>query len=127
MRALVDVLHPKQAHFWRPLVARWRARGDAVLVTTRDKDITHRLREAFRGRSALRAGLLSADRGGGGGGGRAPAEPYAVVRLVRWAAAHDVAEAGFTREHAMELVAGLARRMRVLLTSEAEPPPEIRE
>jgi len=65
MRALVDILHPKQAHFWRPLVERWRARGDEVLVTTRDKDITHRLLQEFgleytcvsRQSTGLRAGL----------------------------------------------------------------------
>ncbi|RME50296.1 MAG: DUF354 domain-containing protein [Caldilineae bacterium] len=47
MRILVDILHPKQAHFFRPLIVRWQARGDTVQIVTRDKDITHLLLRRF--------------------------------------------------------------------------------
>jgi len=47
MRILVDILHPKQAHFFRPLITRWQRRGDAVQIVTRDKDITHLLLRQF--------------------------------------------------------------------------------
>jgi uncharacterized protein len=46
-RILVDILHPNQAHFFRPLIEQWRGRGDVVRITTRDKDITHELLDAF--------------------------------------------------------------------------------
>ncbi len=48
MRILIDVLHPKHAHFFRPLVRRWIKKGHVVKVTTRDKDITHELLDLFR-------------------------------------------------------------------------------
>ena len=47
MRILVDILHPKQAHFFRPLIQDWQRRGDVVQIVTRDKDITHQLLERF--------------------------------------------------------------------------------
>jgi uncharacterized protein len=47
VRILIDIHHPKHAHFFRPLVRRWQARGDAVQIVTRDKDITHRLLDLF--------------------------------------------------------------------------------
>jgi predicted glycosyltransferase len=47
MRILVDILHPKQAHFFRPLIIKWRERGDVVHIVTRDKDITHQLLDGF--------------------------------------------------------------------------------
>ncbi|MFI5364855.1 MAG: DUF354 domain-containing protein [Candidatus Binatia bacterium] len=47
MRILLDISHPKQVHFFRPLIRRWQARGDAVQIVTRDKDITHRLLELY--------------------------------------------------------------------------------
>jgi hypothetical protein len=47
MRILLDIPHPKDAHFFRPLIRRWQARADAVHIVTRDKDITHRLLDLF--------------------------------------------------------------------------------
>jgi uncharacterized protein len=47
VRILVDILHPKHAHFFRPLVQRWIGKGHAVKVVTRDKDITHELLDLF--------------------------------------------------------------------------------
>ena len=47
MHILVDILHPKQAHFFRPLIAHWQGRGDRVTIFTRDKDITHQLLDEF--------------------------------------------------------------------------------
>jgi len=54
-----------------------------------------------------------------------PDEPYAVVRFVRWSAAHDRGEAGLTPADAVTLVQELSRRMRVYLSSEAPPPPAL--
>jgi uncharacterized protein len=47
MRILVDILHPKQAHFFRPLITAWQQRGDVIQIITRDKDITHQLLDSF--------------------------------------------------------------------------------
>jgi predicted glycosyltransferase len=47
MRLLLDIHHPKHAHFFRPFIRRWQARGDRVQIVTRDKDITHRLLDLF--------------------------------------------------------------------------------
>ena len=47
MKFLIDILHPKHAHFFRPLVRRWEGRGHEVKVVTRDKDITHELLDLF--------------------------------------------------------------------------------
>ena len=227
MRILVDILHPKQAHFYRPLIERWRARGDAVLITTRDKDITHELLDRFgldyrclsiqstgwrAGRELLARWLgiarlmrsfrpdlaisvtgistapasrllgipnlavtdtetatlsnrlalpfadrvltpawfrgnfgerhhrfhsflewsylhpdsFTPDRAAVRAEGIDPDQPYAVARFVRWAAVHDRHEAGLTPGEAVKLVRGLARHLRVYLTSEAPPPVELR-
>jgi hypothetical protein len=47
MRLLVDILHPKHAHFFRPLIRRWTGKGHVVKVVTRDKDITQELLDLF--------------------------------------------------------------------------------
>jgi len=47
MRILVDLLHPAHVHFFRHAIGSWQARGDEVLVTARDKDVTIDLLEAF--------------------------------------------------------------------------------
>jgi len=47
MRCLLDIHHPKHVHLFRPLVRRWRERGDAVQIVTRDKDITHALLDLY--------------------------------------------------------------------------------
>ncbi len=226
MRILVDILHPNQAHFFRPLILRWRERGDEVQIVTRDKDITHQLLDSFgftyiclsRQQRSLRMALelvqrwlkmlgclrrfrpdvtmsvtgistafpsrllkvpnlaftdtetavLSnriafpfADRiltpqwfvGDFGprhyryrgfhewsylhpdefkpdpecvrAEGIDPDEAYAVVRFVRWSAIHDKGELGLSPADAVTLVKELSRRMRVYLTSEVAPPPEL--
>ena len=223
MRILLDILHPKHVHFFRPLILRWQQRGDVVQILTRDKDITHQLLEQFglpfvclsrqretwhmavellqRWRKlvgwlcqfrpdltmavgavtmALPSRLLgvphlaftdteTAILGNRLGmpfasriitpawftkdfgprhfryrgfhewsylhptefvpdpdlvraEGIDPDEPYAVVRFVRWSAAHDRGEAGLTPADAVTLVHELSRRMRVYLTSEVPPP-----
>lgn len=48
VRILIDVVHPAQAHFFRPLVERLRARGHEILVASREKDCTVALLDAFR-------------------------------------------------------------------------------
>ncbi|MEA3510411.1 MAG: DUF354 domain-containing protein [Actinomycetota bacterium] len=40
MRILVDLLHPAHVHVFRNLIMVMRERGDDVLITTRDKDVT---------------------------------------------------------------------------------------
>ena len=226
MRILVDIMHPKSAHFFRPLIARWQQRGDIVQILTRDKDITHQLLEQFgmpfvclsrqqeswrmacellqrwvrtagwvrRFRPDLtmavgavtalpsqllgvphlaftdteadvlsnRFGMPFADRiltpawftqdfGSHHfryrgfhewsylhpaeftpdpdlvrAEGIDPDEPYAVLRFVRWSAAHDHGQAGLSPADAITLVQALSRRLRVYLSSEVLPPPELR-
>ena len=225
MRILVDILHPKHAHFFRPLITRWQQRGDVVQILTRDKDITHQLLEQFglpfvclsRQRETWHMAVELLQRWGKLVGwlrdfrpdltmavgavtmalpcklfgvphlaftdtetatlgnrlglpfasrimtpawftedfgprhvryrgfhewsylhptefrpdpelvraeGIDPDEPYAMVRFVRWSAAHDLGEAGLTAADAVTLVQELSRRMRVYLSSEV-PPPEV--
>ncbi|MCE5341254.1 MAG: DUF354 domain-containing protein [Planctomycetaceae bacterium] len=40
MRAIVDISHPSQVHFFKNLILRFRKNGDKVLVTARGKDVT---------------------------------------------------------------------------------------
>ena len=40
MRILVDLLHPAHVHVFRNLITTMRDRGDEVLITARDKDVT---------------------------------------------------------------------------------------
>lgn len=47
MRILVDLLHPAHVHFFRHTIRLSQERGDDVLVTARDKDVTVELLEAF--------------------------------------------------------------------------------
>ena len=51
-----------------------------------------------------------------------PDTPYALLRLVRWGAAHDRGERGFTPEDAITLVEQLARRLRVCVSVEGPAP-----
>jgi len=47
VKFLIDILHPKHVHFFRPLIKRWQNRGHEVKIVTRDKDITHELLNLF--------------------------------------------------------------------------------
>ena len=47
MRILVEILHPAHVHFFRNAIAEWRARGDEVLVLSREKDVANDLLEAY--------------------------------------------------------------------------------
>jgi len=47
MRILVDILHPAHVHFFKNYIQIARARGDEVLVTSRDKDMTLELLDAY--------------------------------------------------------------------------------
>lgn len=60
MRVLIEINHPSQVHFFKNLVFRLRARGDRVLVTARDKDVTLRLLRAI----GIRHVCLSRQRSG---------------------------------------------------------------
>jgi predicted glycosyltransferase len=40
MRAIVDISHPSQVHFFKNLILRFRKNGGKVLVTARGKDVT---------------------------------------------------------------------------------------
>lgn len=56
-----------------------------------------------------------------------PDRPYTVVRFVRWDAVHDRGEAGLTAGDAVRLIKKLSSNMKVVLTSETEPPQELKE
>jgi len=225
VKFLIDILHPKHAHFFRPLMKRWQDRGHELIIVTRDKDITHKLLDLFS------ISYVCLSRQGKGLGlaqellkrwckltvmlrayrpdivlsisgittslpsrllgipnialtdteaaelsnriafpfadriltpewftrnfgkrhyrhrsfhewsylhpheftpdpelvkneGIDPDHPYAVVRLVRWDAVHDLGEKGLSAEDAVRLVQSLSSRMKVVLTSEI-PSPEI--
>ena len=225
MKILIDVLHPKHAHFFRPLIRRWVDKGHAVKVVTRDKDITHELLNLFhipyvclsKQEKGIRMSLellthwrrlvtvlrdFHPDIVMSIGGimtsipckvcvipnialtdtetatlgnkisfpfadciltpdwftedfgkrhyryrsfhewsylhpdefcpdpelvraeGIDPNEPYAVVRLVRWDALHDRGEEGFRKEDSIRLIHRLAKKMRIVLTSEMDVPSE---
>ena len=225
---MIDILHPKHVHFFRSLVKRWQDHGHQVKITTRDKDITHRLLDIFgipyvclskqKKGLALASELLSrwakfmvllrefrpditlsiggittslpsrllgipnialtdtetaelSNRIAFPFAGRIltpdwftrdfgrrhfryrsfhewsylhphefvpdpeivrsegidPDYPYAVVRFVRWDAVHDQGERGFSARDASHLIRHLSKRMKVCLTSETMPPPELKE
>jgi len=73
MRVLIDINHPAQVHFFKNLVFRLRARGDRVLVTARDKDVTLRLLRAI----GIRHVCLSRQRSG------MPAMGMELARRIR--------------------------------------------
>lgn len=52
-------------------------------------------------------------------------EDFAIVRFVSWDASHDVLENGFSVEDKILLVEGLAKRMKVFVSSETEIPSKI--
>jgi predicted glycosyltransferase len=51
-----------------------------------------------------------------------PAQPYAVLRLVHWGAAHDRGEHGMEAGDVITLVEKLARRLRVVISAEGSLP-----
>jgi uncharacterized protein len=57
--------------------------------------------------------------------GVSPDEPYSIVRFVSWQAVHDRRELGLTAEQKRHLVEILQRYGRVLVSSEAELPPDL--
>jgi predicted glycosyltransferase len=56
-----------------------------------------------------------------------PDEPYVVVRFVRWDALHDRGEEGLRKEDAVRLMNGLAKKMKIVLSSETTVPKEFTE
>ena len=74
MRILIEINHPAQVHFFKHLVFRLRARGDRVLVTSRDKDVTLRLLRA----TGIRHVCLSRQPSSG-----RPAMAMELIRRVR--------------------------------------------
>ncbi len=63
MKLLFDILHPAHVHFFRNAVAELGAAGHRVLITSRDKDLTHRLLDLY----GLRYECLSREARGKGG------------------------------------------------------------
>jgi len=47
MRILIEILHPAHVHFFRNAISEWKARGDEVLVLSRDKECANDLLEAY--------------------------------------------------------------------------------
>jgi hypothetical protein len=47
VRLLVEILHPAHVHFFRHFIAEMEGRGHAVLVTSRAKDVTTELLDAY--------------------------------------------------------------------------------
>lgn len=47
MRVLVEVLHPAHVHFFRNAIATWKARGDHVLVLSREKEVANHLLRGY--------------------------------------------------------------------------------
>ncbi|MEO2048076.1 MAG: DUF354 domain-containing protein [Pirellulales bacterium] len=47
MRLLVEILHPAHVHVFRNAIQEWRARGDEVLVLSREKECANELLEKF--------------------------------------------------------------------------------
>lgn len=54
-----------------------------------------------------------------------PDKPYALVRLVKWDAAHDRGESGLLRADTVELAKGLAKIMPLYISAEGALPPEL--
>ena len=54
-----------------------------------------------------------------------PNQPYAILRLVKWDAAHDRGEHGLMLTDTLALVRGLSRTMRVYLSAEGALPSEL--
>ncbi len=55
-----------------------------------------------------------------------PYAPYALIRFVRWDAAHDRGEQGFARADALRLTQALSKKMRVLISAEGALPDELK-
>lgn len=73
MRILYDIVHPADVHFFRHAMTVQEARGDSVLVTSRDKDITIALLDRF----GIRHRTLSKK-------GRGPVGLVAELLLRNW-------------------------------------------
>jgi len=52
-------------------------------------------------------------------------EQFSIVRFVAWGAAHDIGRSGFSTDGKIRAVRALARYGRVLISSEADLPPEL--
>lgn len=48
MRILVEILHPAHVHVFRNAIAEFEARGDEVLVLSREKDVANQLLDAYQ-------------------------------------------------------------------------------
>jgi predicted glycosyltransferase len=59
--------------------------------------------------------------------GVSPGEPYSIVRFVSWQAVHDRKERGLSAKQKRHLVEVLARRGRVLISSEGPLTPDLAE
>ncbi len=54
-------------------------------------------------------------------------EKYAIIRLVSWNATHDIGHKGLSNEDKIDVIKRLSQEMKVLITSEAPLPPELRQ
>jgi len=59
--------------------------------------------------------------------GLKPDQPYFIVRFVGWGAGHDLGQGGFTQTQKIELVKFLAKKGKVLITSEKGVPEELKK
>lgn len=79
MRVLIDIGHPAHAHFFRHPIAELRARGHAILITSRRKEIATDLLDAF----GLEHRTLSGEGGAGGMLGELLLRDFRLTRIVR--------------------------------------------
>ena len=47
MRILVDINHPSQVHLFKNAISHWQDRGDEILITARDKDVSFELLDSL--------------------------------------------------------------------------------
>src|SRR4051812_4574452 len=48
MKILFDVVHPVAVHYFKGIILQLKAEGHDVIITARDKDITHQLLKAYQ-------------------------------------------------------------------------------
>lgn len=48
MKIIVDMAHPANVHYFRNFISEMEKRGHEVLITSRDKDVSHKLLKSYR-------------------------------------------------------------------------------
>lgn len=82
----------------------------------------HRVYRGFHEWSYLNPSEFQPDPAVVRGEGIDPEAPYAVVRLVRWGAAHDWGHGGLRPDDAVAMVQALSQRLRVYVSAEGSVP-----